>query len=211
MDLFCGNSSLVERPVLPEEGGSIPTLPLHRLLLVEECNPIHINGMIARLHYSKSVFGVTASACFRVARQGRVVGGALFGLPAGTGVLEKYNKGEPLLELRRFVLTDDCPKNSESFCLAVMFRQLRRRGIRRVLSYADPAYGHAGTIYAATGFKFMGTTAPRKHVMWKGKKYPDRNIHQTNFPFHKELRAALASGDATRVEIPGKRVWLKTL
>ena len=44
---------------------------------------------------------------------------------------------------------------------------------------------------------------------WKGKKYPDRNIHQVNFPFHKELRAALADGSATRVEIPGKHIYLK--
>jgi hypothetical protein len=88
---------------------------------------------------------------------------------------------------------------------------LRQQGIKRILSYADPAFGHAGTIYKATGFRYLGTTNKRKHVLWKGKKYPDRNIHQVNFPFHLELRAALKSGKAKRVEIPGKHIYLKDL
>jgi hypothetical protein len=209
--LIRGNSSLVEHPVQPEEGGSIPTLPLHKLLRVERCNLIQVQGLIKRLHYSHSCFGVTADYCYRVLHDERLVGGAIFGLPAAYNVARKYDGGESLLELRRFVLIDALPRNSESFCLGVMLRALRKEGVKRVLSYADPAHGHAGTIYAASGFTFMGETKPRKHVLWKGKKYPDRNIHQTNFPFHKELREALASGEAERVAVPGKRIWVKRL
>src|SRR5271166_1962709 len=214
MDLFGGNSSLVEHPVQPGEGGSIPTLPLHKLLRVEECNPVHVNWFIEKHHYSQSVFGITASHCFRVLDRelnSRTLGGALFGPPAAFNVSSKYDNGEPLVELRRFVLLSELPRNSESFCLGVMLRALRRHGIRRVLSYADPAQGHSGVIYAASGFVRMGESSPRRHVIWKGKTYPDRNIHQTNFPYHKDLQAALESGEATRVQISGKIVWLKSL
>lgn len=90
-----------------------------------------------------------------------------------------------------------------------MFRALKRKGIGVILSYSEPEQGHEGTIYKATGFKLVGTTAKRKHYLWKGKKYPDRNIHQINFPFHKELRAAIASGEAVPVVVPGKLIFLK--
>lgn len=32
---------------------------------------------------------------------------------------------------------------------------------------------------------------------------------EANFPFHLELRAALADGYATRVEVPAKHIYLK--
>lgn len=178
---------------------------------VEPCDVRVIQPVIERVHYSGSIFGVTTTHCYAVVANGVVAGGAIFGKPGAYNVSRKYDKGEPLLELRRFVLEDWLPRNSESKSLAMMFRDLRGRGIKRVLSYADPSFGHTGVIYAATGFERMGVTTTRKHVMWKGKKYPDRNIHQINFPFHKEIRAALADGSAYRVTVPGKIIWLKTL
>lgn len=198
---------MAERPAQQVGGGSIPTSSLH----VTQCDISQIQDVIERVHYSHSIFGVTTTYCYAVLREGDVFGGAIFGVPAAYNVSRKYDQGEPLLELRRFVLEECLPKNSESRCLGVMLRDLRRKGIRRVLSYADPAFGHSGVIYAATGFRRMGLTSPRKHILWKGKKYPDRNVHQVNFPFHKEIRAALADGTAAKVDVPGKVIWLKTL
>jgi len=139
-----------------------------------------------------------------------VVGGALFGKPAAFNVECKYATAGKLVELRRFVLEDWLPKNSESRYLAVALRDLKRRGVCHVLSYADPAHGHDGTIYRALGFAYLGKTSRRKHVLWRGKKYPDRNIHQIHFPYHVELRAALQSGEAKKVGVPGKHIYLKT-
>ncbi len=166
------------------EGGSIPTPPLH----VVRAPLGATREIIERVHYTHSCFGVTCSAAFVVEHDDRTVGAAIFGRPAAYNVARKY--GEPLLELRRFVLEDWLPKNSESRVLAVMLRALKRDWVGRILSYADPAFGHRGTIYAACGFKQVGLTAKRRHLLWKGKKYPDRNLHQTRFPFHLELRAA---------------------
>lgn len=181
-------------------------------LHVAPCALDDIKRFVETHHYSRSVFGVTVAQCFKVTFGGTVTGGAIFGLPAGVGVKEKYagNEGK-LLELRRFVLHDDMPRNSESRVLAVMLRQLRREGYTHILSYADPMHGHEGTIYKAAGFEYRGRTAARKHIMWKGKKYPDRNVHQVNFPFHLELRAALETGEATRVHIDPKHIYVKVL
>lgn len=202
-----GCSSVAEQQAFPlADGGSIPTYPLH----VQECKLSDIKAFIERQHYSHSVFGITGSHFFSVHAGGELHGGAIFGAPAAYNVAAKYG-ADGLVELRRFCLSDDLPRNSESRALAVMFRILRRAGVKRILSYADPAAGHAGIIYRATGFEYLGTTAKRRHLMWKGKKYPDRNLHQTKFPFHLELRAAVANGEATRIEVPGKHIYLKEL
>src|SRR5208282_4111720 len=196
-----GGSLMVKQAPQGQYGGSNPTPPLQ----VFECPQKDVASFIEQTHYSHSVFGITAEECFKVLKDERVVGAAIFGKPAGMGVLKKYSEDGKFrtTELRRFVLADECPRNSESQLLAVMFRALRKKGFQRILSYADPSAGHSGIIYKATGFSYLGCTAKRKHIRWKGKKYPDRNIHQTNFPYHLELREALKTGEATRFEIPG--------
>lgn len=201
---------MAKQPHQEEVGGSNPTPPLH----VIECGVTVIKDVMERVHYSHSIFGVTAEICFAVQSPlGEIVGGAIFGKPAGMGVLKKYSEAGKFrtTELRRFVLTDELPRNSESKLLAVMLRHLRHKGFQRVLSYADPYAGHTGVIYKASGFQLVGKTAKRKHILWNGKRYPDRNVHQTHFPYHKELRAALEDGSATRFEIPSKFIYLRDL
>ena len=207
---ICGSSSRVRATFTKRKvGGSSPTLPLH----IFECSIKEIQSFIEQWHYSKSCFGVTCSVAFRVNQGTELVGAAIFGLPAGTGVYKKYSDQNrlSLLELRRFCLIDRLPKNSESFCIGVMLRELRRRGVQRILSYADPAYQHTGHIYKACGFTLMGKTAKRRHFVWNGKRYPDRNVHQVHFPYHKELRAAIANGEVERIEVIGKFIYVKDL
>lgn len=191
------------------DDGSIPISSLQ----VSECLLQDIKLFVEQTHYSHSVFGVTSEFCFSVKFDGTVVGAAIFGKPAGMGVLKKYSEDGKFrcTELRRFVLADECPRNSESKMIAVMLKMLRKKGVQRILSYADPNAGHTGVIYKATGFKLLGKTAKRKHILWKGKKYPDRNVHQTNFPYHLELREALKNGEAIRFDIPGKFIYLRSL
>ncbi|MET7353048.1 hypothetical protein [Streptomyces mirabilis] len=73
------------------------------------------------------------------------------------------------LECSRFVLTDECPANAESWFLARCFDELLVRGVRGIVSFADPvprrdapgavvAVGHVGTIYAAYAGADMSIT-----------------------------------------------------
>lgn len=203
------DSSTVEQPTFQsDKGGSTPTSALH----VSECSIDVIKPVMERVHYTHSIFGITISRCFSVSLSGVVVGGAIFGLPAGMGVAKKYSPdGKPLLELRRFVLEDFCPRNSESRVLSVMLRLLKKSGVAVVLSYADPSHGHAGTIYKALGFAYFGTCAKTTCWYWKGKRYPRRNAFQKSRPYHKQLLAAIAAGEATAIKIPGKHIYVKVL
>jgi hypothetical protein len=184
-------------------------------------------------HYSKSVRGVTPTHCFKVLLDGQMVGAAIFGLPSMRETIEKYGEfGRfKLVELRRFVMIDDAPRNSESKSIAIMLRILKRYGVQRVLSYADPNYGHVGTIYRALGFTLLGQT-PSINVVWyrdrrhsvgkidQYRKWSTRSVNRYKdyqdkdaglLPFAREVRDALKSGKAVKKREVGKFVYVKDL
>lgn len=81
----------------------------------------------------------------------KIRGVAAFGIPAGRNARAKY--GQETLELRRFVLHPDMPKNSGSWFMSKCLSQLKEHNI---LSYSDPAAGHDGVLYRASNFEHLG-------------------------------------------------------
>ncbi|MBM3945085.1 MAG: hypothetical protein FJ317_06300 [SAR202 cluster bacterium] len=66
-------------------------------------------------------------------------------------------KPDEMVALCRLWLSDDLPKNTESRVIAIALRALRKRTtLKAVVSYADPAAGHIGIIYQATGWLYTG-------------------------------------------------------
>ena len=218
--------------VLPTaDGGSTPTSSLQSLA-VEECTVADVRAFIEEHHYSKSIKGVTPSHCFKVLLAGRRVGAAIFGLPSMRETIEKYGEfGRfKLLELRRFVMIDDTPRNSESKSIGIMLKLLKKHGVKRVLSYADPNYGHVGTIYRATGFTLLAQTPSISVVLYRdprrigkgdrGRKWSTRIINRYAdyrhkdaglLPSAREIREALTSGEAIKKKEVGKFVYVKDL
>ena len=73
-------------------------------------------------------------------------------------------------EIKRLVLSPKCPKNSESRFIAITLKLLcRLASVRGVVTYADDAQGHVGTIYKASGFLSLGMTAPKNDFWVNGK------------------------------------------
>ena len=116
-----------------------------------------------------------------------LVGVATFSTPMSsrvlTSVFPTLAPYEESVELGRFVLTDT-PANAESWFLARAFRLAHERGIRGVVSFADPmprhrrvtealedgtlaerveevASGHCGTIYQSVGARALGRSTAR--------------------------------------------------
>jgi hypothetical protein len=78
-------------------------------------------------------------------------------------------------EILRFALSEDCPRNSESRVISVALKLLRKVAVvKGVISYADTAAEHVGTIYKACGFQSFGLTAPKTdfyvgdEIQWRG-------------------------------------------
>jgi hypothetical protein len=183
------------------------------------CRLSEIKSFVEAHHYSRSVKGITSSFCFRVMDGNQMVGAAIFGRPAMKDQITKYSENGKfsLIELRRFVMLDDAPRNSESRVLGYLIRCLAKEGVERILSYSDPSQGHIGVIYKAVGFEFIGRTPDTKVIWWKGRHYSHRSINRcdnytrTLSRSSLRIRAALATGAAVAKSESGKFVYLKNL
>ncbi len=76
-----------------------------------------------------------------------------------------------IFELNRMYFVDEMPANTESHALALMRRFVRTwfPNIRLLLSYADEAQGHKGTIYEADGWAPFGRTSHKTGYGWKSR------------------------------------------
>ena len=177
-----------------------------------------VRDFIEKHHYSHNINGLKSSYCFGMYNQeDELVGAMIYGKLGMANAWKKYgNSPEEVMELRRLVLVDDTPRNSESYFIGRTLRWLKANTeVKTIVSYADPNYGHSGIIYQATNFKHVGMTAPGKVIVWNGKKYHDKAI-RTKYkgelkPFAKRLKQALEDGEAHyETQLP-KHIYVKNL
>lgn len=177
-----------------------------------------VRDFIEQHHYSHNINGLMSSYCFAMYdQQQQMVGAMIYGKLGMANAWKKYgNSIDAVMELRRLVLVDDTPKNSESYFIGRTLRWLKANtAVTTIVSYADPNYGHSGVIYRATNFKHAGMTAPGKVIIWNGKKYHDKAI-RTKYkgelkPFAKRLRQALEDGEAHYAKQLPKHIYVKNL
>jgi hypothetical protein len=127
------------------------------------------------------------SICFAAEHDGVFYASAIWSSPVAGDLL---TKGDHWLELRRFAVANDAPKNTASRMLAVMVRIIRRRfpTIVRLISYQDTD-AHAGTIYKASGWR-------------RGKEVTDTNWGIRRSPTGRKRNPVVAPGVKIRWELP---------
>ncbi|MBI4337352.1 MAG: DNA methyltransferase [Chloroflexi bacterium] len=140
----------------PRDGGSRPTSPLHALGV----RPVPFRfarDLVVRHHYLHSMPGGTRLA-FGVFVGARLVGALTIGCgPSQAHCLVEGATRDDGATLTRLWLSDQLSKNSESRVLGVVLRALRRHTrLKFLVSYADPAQGHLGVVYQATGWLYAG-------------------------------------------------------
>lgn len=95
------------------------------------------------------------------------VGVCLFGKPSRQNI--SVDGCEDIIELSRFCLKDEEPKNTESYFLGCCIRWLKQNTDHEaIVTFADSTEGHQGTIYKASNFHFLGFTHLNYH-------YEDKN------------------------------------
>ena len=129
-------------------------------LEVFPCALVEIKKFVEENHYSRSVNGVKIRQCFKVVCAGQLVGGVIFGQLSTTAWKRFATNESDVLELRRLVLKDEAERNSETWVIARCLRWIKRYlpQVKVIVSYADPAFGHVGTIYRAANFAYLGIT-----------------------------------------------------
>lgn len=120
------------------------------------------NPFVRKHHYSGKVV-VTSQVHFGCFLDGDLHGVLSYGPSlqkrAMLNLVETSNKGEKekwneWLELNRMAFDDYLPRNSESRCLSISFRLIRKNAphIKYIVSYSDATASGDGTIYRASGF-----------------------------------------------------------
>jgi hypothetical protein len=129
-----------------------------------------------RWHYSrKSPSGKTLS--FGVWEGGRFVGVVSFGRGASHRLGGRYGLGTyEVCELVRVALRDHLHLVSRIVAIALRLLKMACPGLRLVVSFADPEYGHRGTIYRAGNWVYAGRTLSKDEYLVHGVRYHGRTL-----------------------------------
>ncbi len=183
------------------DGGAspTPTLPTPKALIVRPAPPGVVRPLIVEHHYLHSM-PCAAWRCFGVFAGADLVGAMVFTAGARQGHRALVGASpQQVATLARLWLRDEIPKNAESRVIGVVLRLLRRDGRwKLLLSYADPAAGHVGTIYQATGWLYLGQGVPPSYVdLGDGRALHPRTVY--------DRLGSNAVGHLRRTGIPARR------
>ncbi len=149
----------VKVSMVPSHGagaGSSPSTALQSIR-VQPIPFIAAKQIVVKHHYLHSLPGGTKLA-FGAFVEGRLLGVITFGVgPYNAFSLVEGTCPNDCLTLTRLWLSEILPPNSESRVISVCLRYLRKyTTLKFIMTYADPARGHVGTIYQATGWLYTG-------------------------------------------------------
>ena len=170
---------------------------------VEEVPRKSVVKFIEKHHYSHNVNGVQSLYHYGLFREGnfgipKMIGAMMYAHPSMPATAAKYNPINPdkCLELRRLVCIDDTPKNTESYFIGQSFKLLKRdTDMEVIVSFADQHYGHAGIIYQASNFDYLGETGGSRILMVDGVETHSRSLNQLDRPYGRELNRRYKAGD----------------
>ena len=89
-----------------------------------------------------------------------------------------------MLELNRMAFDDYLPKYSESRCISISIKLIKKNAphIKWILSYADGCQCGDGTIYRASGFKLVGLKKNKTMLkMPNGEIVADKTLNNSNY------------------------------
>ena len=134
------------------------------------------NALIKRVHYSGKIVN-NSTLHLGAYLNDKLEGVMSFGSPLDKRKVLPLVEGTSwngMLELNRMAFSDRLPKNSESRCLAVAFRLIKKHypHIDWILSFSDGTQCGDGTIYRASGFVL--TQIKKNTQVWQspqGKRF----------------------------------------
>jgi len=120
------------------------------------------NAFVKKHHYSGKVVP-NSTLHFGCFLDGKLHGVMQYGPSInkkGTINLVKGTKWNGFIELNRMAFDDYLPKYSESRCIAVSIKLIKKHAphIKWIISFADGTQCGDGTIYRASGFKLVGVS-----------------------------------------------------
>lgn len=171
------DSSKVEQPVLPVDGGSTPTSTLHLSKhdwIVAAVDQDTADRLVILEHYAKGASN-TATYLHGLYPRGwhwyRQCVGVAWWIPPTKSAAQAWAGGrwEGVLALSRLVIEPGIPKNACTFLLTHSVGMIDRDRWHTLVTYADGWRGHTGAIYRAAGWEYCGKTKPEAVYTLKGR------------------------------------------
>lgn len=182
MNKSCGDGAVLAQETIQfQDGGSIPTSPLHLTFSVmkpkEACllNAVW-HSRFPYINYT-NVCRTGKYVCYSASYNSSYYAVAIWSRPIAANRLKD---GWSMMELRRFAIAPDAPKNTASRMLSWMRNDIKKRfpEMIRLVSYQDTEV-HTGIIYKASGWRLASN--PDKSIDWNtGKR--KRNAAQSSAP-----------------------------
>lgn len=145
-------------------------------LLVAPCSYEAAKHAVLRWHYSKCMPS-SKLVKFGVWEHGVYKGCVLFGRGANHHIGDPYGLTQTqVCELVRIALRTHAAPVSRIAAIAVRLLRQSSPGIRLVISYADPAYGHHGGVYQAMGWVYTGTSQAQGACLIDGRVEHKRTV-----------------------------------
>lgn len=123
---------------------------------------------------------------------GAFLDGKLHGVMQYGNSMDKYKVSQTVLstgwnefiELNRMAFDDYLPKNSESRCIAISIKLIKKYAphIKWIVSFADGSQCGDGSIYRASGFHLIGIKLNKQILNWNGKIIAKKTLDNTNYP-----------------------------
>jgi hypothetical protein len=162
-------------------------------------------------HYSRAM-PVGKLARFGVWENGRYAGAVIFGRGATAYLLLPYGLDQTEgAELVRVALRNHVAPVSQIVSRAVRMLRAESPGLRLVVSFADPAQGHAGVIYQAGNWMYLGTTVPARYFVVNGVTMHPRSVGAVGWVQSVGWLRANVDPAATTVTMPGKHRYVLPL
>lgn len=118
--------------------------------------------------------------------------GKLHGVLSYGNSMDKYKVGATVkntgwnefIELNRMAFDEYLPKYSESRCIAITIKLLKKNAphIKWIISFADGSQCGDGTIYRASGFYLIGIKENKQILEWDGKIIAKKTLDNKNYP-----------------------------
>ena len=122
------------------------------------------HSRLPKIHWSNVVRN-THYICYAITYKQAVIGVGIWSSPVAQN---RMKDGKRILELRRLALSDVCPKNTATYVLSKMIKNIRVTfpELIKLVSYQDKDV-HNGTIYKAGNWVVGGET---QLMLWDGKR-----------------------------------------
>jgi len=140
----------------------------------------------------------------------------VYGIPPGRDTAHSIWDGgntDECWELVRLFSHDNCPRNTESYCIGQSFKYIKKHfpQIKVLVSYADAKFHHCGFVYQATNWWYIGTGGDSQEFYLKGRRLHTRTAVSRYGTASVPALKKKFGDDFQKIELPKKHKYIYIL